>query len=361
MKALSDALEEPSAFPGGVRWVRRSGSPPLDAVVNFMELAANRGVDAQWVIAETFDELAADIERQVDLPAALAGHVRERRPQSPPPLPTRYSQHGSPFPVLRLSALPVVALPRSARVIRLASAITTRDARSLLKAANVHGVVASLGSSVLAFGSDASLLAALAPAGPESAGEAPLDPGGNSTHLGLLYDAVVKALARRLPLRPILSSRGHSIVVGAPRPGETIERRRSDAGRLSNLKNAYGSELFGVVPNTSLRFAEGIQLSFEHYAERWWCVFDPYTWVELLGQPTHSEFGPEVEWRRERWATRRNKWWSGALDAWSHLLLGEAQERELTALWFADEPGINATFTVARTNGWSRPSGRDSR
>ena len=245
--------------------MRRSGSPPLDAVVSFMELAASKGVDAQWVLAETFDELAADVEKQAMLPAALAGHVRERRPQPSTPQPTHEAQHGSPFPALRLSALPVVLLPPSARVIRLASAITTREARSMLKAANVHGVVASLGKLILAFGSDASLLTALAPAGPELAGEAPLDPGADSTHLGLVYDALVKALARRLPLRPILSSRGHSIVVGAPRPGETIERTRADAERLSDLKNAYGSQLFGVVPKTSSRFAEGIELSFERH------------------------------------------------------------------------------------------------
>lgn len=80
MEALTEALEGPSPFPAGLRWVVRGGNPPLEAVTQLMELATAKGVETEFVDAETFDELAADIDRQASFQAELSKHVREHRP-----------------------------------------------------------------------------------------------------------------------------------------------------------------------------------------------------------------------------------------------------------------------------------------
>jgi hypothetical protein len=369
MSALSSAAGGDSPFPAGVRWVSRSSDPPSRVVVEFMELAARRGVDAQWVQAETFDELAADIDTQASLPMTLAKHVTAYRPHLRVQPVSIAADEGGRFPALRLSALPLLELPTRARRLRLVSPLTTPDARSMLKAAGARGVVAARGDFVLAFAADADLLRAFGPSGAELDGEEVLTPDSDSLHLGLVYDALVRALTRRLPLRPILKGRGHSIVVAATRSHQKSASVDHDQASLVELKKAYGSDLFGTVPGTELPFAEGLRLYVENHDGRWWCVFDPYTWVDLPRAPQQDDPhgseqtphrlrrapGPEADWRRERWATRRNKWWSGVLDGWTSLLVDRGDEQK-SAFWFPDEPGINATFKISGVTAWSRPA-----
>ena len=244
-----------------------------------------------------------------------------------------------------------------------------REARSLLKSAAARGVVAARGNAILAFGADAELLRAFGPSGGVLDGEEVLTPESDSLHLGLVYDALTRALSRRRPLRPILKQRGHSLVVANARPGQTADQAQRERDRLAPLKSSYGTDLVGTVPGTDLPYAEGLRLSLESRDGRWWCVFDPYTWVDFPRAPAQSETsgaegeaerhrrspGPAGDWRRERWARRYNPLWSSVLDSWSHLLV-QGTEQELTALWFPEEPGINAAFKISRTTAWSPPA-----
>ena len=145
MDALGSALEGDSPFPAGVRWALRTGATPLPAVVDFMQAAERRGVDAQWVRSENFDELAADIDTQVSLSPALADHVRSQRPTPIVQPVSIAAPEGGRFPALRLSALPVLELPTIVRRLRLAGPITTREAR-LARALMARATTCGVGS-----------------------------------------------------------------------------------------------------------------------------------------------------------------------------------------------------------------------
>lgn len=360
MDALREALEGPAPFPGGIRWVARGSATLLPPVIDFLDRAKDAGIDAKLVESETFDELAADVDRQLTLAEELVVHVRESRPLAtlqPVVLP---AADGSPFPVLRCSALPVLDLPSVARRVTLSRPMTTPEARSAVKAAGVRAIVAARGRDVVAFGADDDLLAAFSSHGGRVEGEIALSPLSDSVDLGLLYDALVRSLTRGRPLRPILRRSGHSIVVAGSNP--------RDRERLAPLQRAYSDSLFGTVPGATLPFAEGVRIRLEHHLDHWWCVFDPFTWVDFPRReranegeledtplPHRGHADPAGDWRTERWARRYNPKWSVIVDTWASLLVS-GPEDTTHAVGLHDRSGIDALFTISGTTAWSRPA-----
>jgi hypothetical protein len=247
--------------------------------------------------------------------------------------------------------------------------------RELLKAKNCKATVAANGRELAVFGRDQEILEALAPLGARIAGEVELDPTADSWALGLLYDALVKSLARGRPLIPKYRRAGHSIVVAAPRESEDPERARRNVQALMKLSQAYGGALTGTVPEAGFPFREGVALKLDRVDGRWWCGFEPYTAVSiprpefpLGGGPGEANGGeqdpmsvrpdrggdPVGDWRRERWAQRYNRNWAGIINAWAELLTtsGGGKRR---AFGLEDGSGIDAVFELSPVTGWSRP------
>lgn len=375
MEALTSVLRETAPFPNGLYWVTSSASRLLPAVTQFLESAHLAGVNVAVVQCNTFDELAADVIKHVDLPQVLMNHVMQSwaTPRLVPVnLPDTEARQ---FPVLRYSALLIESLPRVARRIILAEATTSPAVRALLKEQRCRAVVAANGRELAVFGKDEEVVAALAPLGAQIAGIVELDATRDSWALGLLYDALVKALSRYRPLIPRFKRAGHSLVVTGPREGESPEKARKRAQDLAQLHTAYASVLTGSVPKLGCPFYEGVFLKLEQIQERWWCGFEPYTFVDIpreaqpeqaQGAPTsveHDALGvpqerrggdPAGDWRRERWAMRRNKEWAAIVDAWATLLT-TSRNGSVRAFGLEDGTGIDAVFTVSRFTGWSRP------
>jgi hypothetical protein len=225
MEALEYALSSPEAFPGGIYWVTRSDSDLLPAVWSFMHKAVEAGIAASVVESQNFDELMADLINQVDLPNALRMHVFEIRPAPllrPVPLPNHDALR---FPVLRCSALYIDPLPSVARRLTLSSAATTIRLRELLREAKVYAAVASVGREVAAFGLDEGIEAAFASLGARCSGTIKLNPESDSWAMGLLYDALIRALCRRRPLVSRMRRSGHAVLVAQGKPDEDDERQ----------------------------------------------------------------------------------------------------------------------------------------
>ena len=119
------------------------------------------------------------------------------------PLPSKDHRD---FPVLQSSAVPILKLPKMARRIKLRSPIDTRQAQEILKTTKTDGIVASMGSELAAFGRDEDLLTAFSEQGAEIEGTIELDIAEDSWALGLVYDALVRAICREQPLVPSISS-----------------------------------------------------------------------------------------------------------------------------------------------------------
>lgn len=375
MEALTSVLRETAPFPNGLYWVTSSASRLLPTVTQFLEKAHLAGVDVAVVECKTFDELAADVIKHVELAPVLMEHVMQGR-TDPRLVPVNLPEiEARSFPVLRFSALLVESMPRVARRITLTQATTSHAARELLKAQRCRAIVAANGRELAVFGKDGEVLAALAPLGPKLAGTTELHATRDSWALGLLYDALVKALSRHRPIIPRFKRSGHSLIVSLPREGDDSEwnRRRNDL--LAPLSTAYASALTGIVDKLGYPFQEGILLKLERIEQRWWCGFEPYTFVdfprEIQPEPSpdpSSEAGHDVlgatydrrggdpagDWRRERWAMRRNKEWAAILDAWVRLLTS-TPDGTVRAFGLEEGVGIDAAFTLSPLTGWSRP------
>lgn len=371
MEAFESALKDTNPYPSGLYWVTSSadGLPP--AVRQVLEHAKLAGVDVAIVEAKTFDELAADIVNHIRMPEALIEHVMQRRGPARLQLVKLPEAEASPFPVLRYSALLVEELPCVARRMTLKKAATFPEVRQLLKDHKCRAVVAAIGRELAVFGKDAEVVAALGSLGAQAAGTVNLDPTQDSWALGLLYDALVKALSRHRPLLPRYKRSGHSLVVAGSREGVDAEWARKRAAQLAQLQAAYEANLTGAVPGLGYPYQEGVFLKLENIEDRWWCGFEPFTFVDVprevlqaqapkdrdeLGQPVLGHGGdPAGDWRRERWARKFNKQWAGIVNAWAALLTSSAGNK-VQSFGLKNEEGIDAVFSISPVTGWSRPA-----
>lgn len=373
MEALSSVLDHPSPFPNGLFWTTSASSRLLPAVTQFLNQAQVAKVDVAIVECATFDELVAAIIKTVDLPPLLLDQVMVGRPRPrlvPVQVPTSEARK---FPVLRYSALLVKETPRSARRMALASPTTSVAVRKLLKEKRCRATIAANGRELAVFGRDREILEALAPLGAKLAGEIELNPFTDSWALGLVYDALVRGFARNRPLVPSLRSAGHSVLVASPREGEDPKRTQQNRQSLEALRDAYGSALTGTIPRLGFPFQEGVSVKLDHIEGRWWCGFEPFTFVNIprpviaqgggqdeadpdrAGGRFDYEGDPVGDWRRERWAQRYNKSWAGIIDAWAQLLTNTVSGT-MQAFGLEDGSGIDAVFNVSPVTAWSRPA-----
>lgn len=370
MEALESVLRDPNPYPNGLYWVTSSASRLLPAVQTLLEHAVLAGVDVAIVESQTFDELAADILAHIQLSNELLEHVLQYqalRRLEPVKLSTVDARA---FPVLRYSALLVSEMPRVARRMVLKKTTTTPDVRQLLKDKRCRATVAAIGRELAVFGNDAQVVEALAILDAQPAGTIDLNPERDSWALGLLYEAMVRALSRRRPLLPRYKRSGHSLVVAAPGPHENPERTQARTAQLSVLRSAYGSALTGTVPKLGYPYQEGVFLKLERVEERWWCGFEPFTFVNVprpaspdsdtsdgdgLGPTAIRGGDPAGDWRRERWVQKYNTQWAGIIDAWASLLTSADADR-LSAFGLSDDEGVDAVFALSPITGWSRPA-----
>lgn len=369
METLESVLREPHAYPGGLYWVTSSKSRLLPAVQQFLEHAVIAGVNAVVVESKTFDELAGDLIDQVKLPECLRNHVNLHKAAERLQPVVLSASEALLFPVLRYSAILVEKLPTEARRLSLTRPLATEVARQLLKEQKCRAVVAALGKELAIFGRDEEVLKVFAEYGAKVEGTIALNPERDSWALGLQYDALTRALARKRPLLPRLKRNGHVLVVAGHREADSVELRQRKNEELAKLKAAYGS-LSGRVPAVGYEFTEGISLKLEKLQDRWWCGFEPSTFVDIprdakakqeddtsdgLGRPLTRTPDLSADWRRERWARKYNSNWSQIISAWAELLTSST-DNSVSALGLKAGEGVDAVFKISSITGWSRPS-----
>lgn len=143
---------------------------------------------------------------------------------------------------------------------------------------------------------------------------------------------------------------------------------------LAGLRDAYGTALTGTIPDLGFPYHEGVFLKLDQVEGRWWCGFEPHTFVDTPrsnfperatpDQPEPADLAPAHarpsrggdpagDWRRERWAQRYNRNWARIIDAWAKLLTVEGGRTR--AFGLQDGAGIDAKFEISPVTGWSRP------
>ncbi|MCL4543145.1 MAG: SIR2 family protein [Chloroflexi bacterium] len=340
MEALHEAIDGGHGYPSGLFWFYRAQSPCLLSVTALIASAAAKGIQADLIPVETFDELMADLLLlQPDLPADITEHLNHRpRRLSSAPVP----QPGRSWPVIRLNALPILVAPMTCRRI-VCSIGGAAEVQAAIEATGADVVAARRSVGVLAFGSDSEVRKAF-----ESRGITEFDLHAiesrrlryDSAELGLLYDALARALAREYPIR--VDRRRSSLLL-------IVDAARAEHAGLRSLRQVIGG-MTGTVPGSGLGWSEAARLRLEYRLDRIFLLFEPTVWVEHADDDSYALVTKEFV--RERLATRYNRVWNQLLEAWAEIIVPDAQERTVRAFGVSD--GVDASFTISKITAFSR-------
>ena len=339
MDAFSEAIDAGRGFPAGLFWLYRSGSDPLPRVKDLVRLAEESGIDAHLIPVVTFDELVSDLLKlQPSSPpdvqkllTASAGRITDA------PLPPTDGA----WPVVRLNALRLDGIPASCRLVRCEIG-GSREVRDAVKHAEVPLIVARREAGVLVFGRDVDVRAAFAEhkiTGLDLHSIAPRRLRYNSAELGMLYDALGRALERE---RPLIAERRRSEYV------VRVDESRSTDGLLEPLRRA-AKHISGTVPGTKLKWAEAFRMRLEYHFDALWLVYEPMIWAERTdddeARHTAKTFG------QSRVNERFNAAANAIVAAWAEVLTAGNDQTEIRSFGIGD--GVDATFTIQSTTAFS--------
>lgn len=359
MQTLRAALAQKNAFPGGLFWLTSSAADVFPAVGELLDQARAAGADAQLVESATFDETFGVIERHAILPTSFADHAREGRPRPHVRGVVLDETEGGRFPALRFNALPVTEVPQRSIHVRCRHQIDQRP-HELIKPLGVPGFGVASGRDFYGYGLTNIWERALNRYEPEVSDEVIIAPDGSAPDpvaVGLLNEAVARALAWDRPFRPRFRRRGHFLVVWPDGSDESAQQ-------LEPLSHAYGAALTGTFEGERT-WREGVRIRLDWRLDRVWLLFTPWTFVDRSPRD-HGKEGPRSRfaepdpadaWVRERWVERRNKFWAAALGAWADVLVGEG-ESSVAAPEIDNARLVAARFTIGKQTAFSLPGAR---
>ena len=341
MSALEAAIGAPNSrgYPSGLFWFHRSDAEVLPRVRALIAGAQAVGIEAHLVNVETFDELLGDVLLLVsNVPEDVAARLNRRalRVSDAPIAGTEGS-----WPVLRLNALPLLAWPTQCRrvVCSIGGIVEVREA---VARSGADIIATRRQAGVLAFGSDSEVRKAF-----EGRGIADFDLYSiearrlryEGAELSLLYDALARALARERGLKTRYRRSGFTAYTAAENAsGSAFDLLREEVGSLG-----------GVIPQTTLWWAEAIDVRLEWRLGRLFLLFEPTIRAEATDDDKARD--RRREFIRERLSGRFNPVWNKLFDAWARIIVGDGEDSELRAFGISD--GADAVFRVSRTTAFS--------
>jgi hypothetical protein len=337
METLTEAASLPGSFPAGLFWFHRPGEEVDSRVERLISVAGKNGVRAQLVKVDTFDELLGDIPLLLpDIPEDI-GRLLRATPRPTPTLPL--PEVGGVWPVLRLNALCVHEWPKSCRLVECEIG-GTREVRECLSEQKVDAIAVRAKPGVLAFGRDQDLRRAFENRGIRRFDLHEINPSRlsrESAELGLLYQAICRAVVRGLPLT--VERRGRRRFLKVATDGDPVLRPlRKVLPRLS-----------GVIPATELRWTEAAEVRLEFRLNRLWLIILPTILAERTEDPAARV--RRMDFVRNELASRYNKKTNELVAAWAEVIVGAEERKKVKAFGGAD--GIDATFEVGQTTAFS--------
>ena len=338
MSALEDALEHTSPYPGGLFWLHRGESDPLDRVCSFLAAAADKGVNGGLVRIDNFDETLRDLVRVMpDIDTSkLDEFAAERSVFSPPP---RVTGNRS-YPVIRLNGLEVQSSPAVCRRV-VCDIGGFREVSEAISRAGVQVLATRSAKGVLAFGSDGDVRSALADVSIEEFDLHEIETRRlryDSHERGLIKQALSHALARE-----------HGLTLERRRRSDFLAPSDPTHQKWLPLKECVRM-LAGTVPNNGeISWREGITIRLEWARDKLWLVFEPRI---LLDGVTDQNRAAATDFSRERSVRRYNRQLNDLISFWGNLL--SSGGREIRALDVGT--GVDADFVLGSTTAFSKRS-----
>jgi len=372
MEMLRAACQTRNAWPAGIWWLHRNPAAAVPEVIDLLEFAAANGVAASLVQASNFDEAMGALANQIAFDPGIREYIDGLRDtpvagSAPVPAPADAG-----FPLLRFNALPLLRGPSRAWQAPADDGMTREMLDQAAGEVHFRGAAVLAPGQVLAVGLGGQVQQLT------GTGQAPaqvavdlLSPDADTHVRALAAAALTRALALRLPVRPLTRRGRYQLVVTEPRDDEPDHL----AGVRQALQVSYGDALTGSVPDphrygstpegNPRRFAEGLRLHVEHRLGTAWLLFVPFTWTETWSGAAEARAcglspppDPASPWNRERWARRRrNEVWARLIAAWAAAI---APERPVTRVHLLrraerdDDRALDAVFDIGSASAYSR-------
>lgn len=348
MTMMREAVDQNNAFPHGLFWTVPHLQDAPQNVLEFMEYAEGKGIQACLVETGTFDELLSKIWRQVDgKPKTLDERIR-RHLLNPAFIPLPKAGRG--YPILRTNGLPIIKLPSSCGAIEMRKQVTMSDLRKRATDGSPRAFV-TYQNKVLFWGDEGEMVKLLSEheRGPIEAFEIS-DIAGGIEGSSLLKSFYEKSLARALcfskPLLLRLWKRTYFAVVR----DDAIE---SDS--LSELKGAIPANnsasvaLTGTVPGLKdVTWAEAVSISLVERNGSLWLMLKPDIWIRPLKRRSEAR-----DFLRQHNIRRYNNTAYRLLDAWIGVLLGRVGTGSSVNISFSPGSKYQAEFEVGTRTAYS--------
>ncbi len=338
MDNLEKVISNSNGYPAGLFWFHRPESPLLPRVQTLLDNANAAGIEAHVIEVETFDELFGDILSLLPNASPDILNLLDHQPAriSYPPMPT---PNGG-WPVIRFNAFPITSAPTMCRRI-VCDIGGYKEIREAIDRAGIQAEVGRRNIGIISFGEDAELRKAFTPYHISEFSFHAIDQKRlryESAELGLLYDALCRAIGRCCPVK--LDRRRRALIIVDP-------DRFSDA-RYNILRSAV-NPLCGKIPDTDISWAEAIRVKLELRSQNLLLLVEPTIWVSRTENIDHD---PRIsQFVREKLARRYNPTWNKLLDGWAELLVGNEKVGTLRA--FGTTSGVDAVFEIQKTTAFS--------
>lgn len=353
MALFRSALEGSNPFPHGLFWTGMKGSSPLAAVQELLDMATEKGVDANYVPIETFDALLSRIWRNIeDKSPELNQAVRKSKATT---VAIPISKPGRNIPLIRLNALPISELPERCLSIDFKSEKDWKALRTAQGETEGH-LIFTKSDTVWCwgkkerikdhFGADVGSIAEI---------ELPDDlTSPDNLHVkGFIEAALCKALARDKPLLSRTTRYASWLIVDpAAEDLDLLDPLGKAVGRYSGKIAGLFTEVTDEHPvQDQVSWAEAARVSLEVKNGRSWLQIDPDIWV--WPPRARRDATPTLEKRR---SNRYNKKFNALLDAWVRIIMGTDARDTLVSLKTYDEGDDveNPRFVVGTRTAFSK-------
>lgn len=353
MELFYSVLDANNPFPHGLFWTGIKGSEIPPSVVELLDKARSKGVEAHYVPVETFDALLLRLWRNTENKTKeMDAQVRKSHIASVNiPLP----KGGTGKPILRLNALPVITMPRQCAKLSFSMPKdwpdlrqARDDAQGLLILTKAETVLCWGERTIIerVFGED---LLSVEPY------ELPSDISSpeNLQIKGFVEEALCSALARGKPLLS-RTTRTSSFLIADP--------HAQDQGALDPIFEVVGKES-GTIPGLfapgtedhatpeQVAWVEAVRVSIDCKDGRVWLLIDPDIWI----WPPRARKSA-ARFMEQRRSDRYNKKYNELLDAWVRVIL-DTDKRDTEIQLLAFDKGSeteNPAFQIGSRTAFTR-------
>lgn len=267
-KSIIETLEasiRAGGFPHGIFWFTRSGSKPLQAVVDLIALAKTKNIEAHLIEINNFDETLDGIRRYMDaFPREIEDFLKPKASRKTDAMIAPVSKKP---PFLRLNALQIDATPTMCKIVNCDIG-GYKEVQSAILDTQANIIAYRVRKGVIAFGSDQEIRKAFRGYGIKSLEIYPINPDKlavGSGEYNLIYDGLCKAIERHTGLK-VEHRRGQKYLIA----NDSIPVKV-----FNELTPDSVTSISGVVPSTSIRWRQSCKIDIDYKFNKLWLLLSP--------------------------------------------------------------------------------------